>query len=242
MQIVVDNILTNYEIVGDQKKKPLLILHGWQRSSDEWLPIAKNLEKAYQSILLDLPGFGKTTKPTSDFSVYDYAKFVEHFLDKLGLKKITFLGHSLGARIGIILSSNTNIIEKLVLISPAGIEKKTIFDKIKICFFKAGKIFLPKNITERLKQRIGSADYKNASEMRSIFLKIVNEDLSYLLPKINIPTLLIWGDKDTEVPMWKIRHMKQAIQNSRIKVIWGAGHFLHVNNRKEFINILKDNL
>jgi pimeloyl-ACP methyl ester carboxylesterase len=242
MQLVVDNILTNYEIVGDKKNKPLLILHGWQRSADEWLPVAKMLSDSHQVIILDLPGFGKTARLNSDSSIYDYAKYVEHFLDKLEFKKITLLGHSLGARIGIILGANTNRIEKLILVGPAGIEKKTTFDKIKVGFFKFCKIFFPKSVTERLKQKIGSTDYKTANEIRQTFIKIINEDLSHLLPKINIPTLLVWGNKDAEVPIWKIKQMRKEIPNARLKVIWETGHFPYFENTEEFIETIKNNL
>jgi len=115
MQIVVNGLLTNYNVFGDEKNKPLLILHGWQNSSADWTLIAKEL-KEYKVILLDLPGFGQTAQPNSDFSIYDYAKFVEDFLDKLEYKKITLLGHSMGARIGIILGAKTKKIETRSLI------------------------------------------------------------------------------------------------------------------------------
>jgi pimeloyl-ACP methyl ester carboxylesterase len=242
MQLVVDDILTNYQIFGDKNKKPFLILHGWQRSVDEWNSVAKTLEDSYRVILLDLPGFGKTAKPAADFSIYDYSTFVEHFLDKLGFKKTILLGHSLGARLGIILATNTNKVEKLILVSPAGIEKKSFFSKIKVWIFKSGKIFLPKTTTENLKQKMGSDDYKAANEMRSTFIKIISEDLSYLLPKINIPTLLIWGNKDTIIPMWKIKQMKQIIPNAKLRVTWESGHFPHIEKPREFIEILKDYL
>jgi pimeloyl-ACP methyl ester carboxylesterase len=242
MQLVVDNILTNYEIIGEKNKKPLLILHGWQRSADEWIPAAKQLSEFYQVIILDLPGFGKTTKPNSDFSIYEYATFVEHFLDKLELKKTILLGHSVGARIGIILGAKTERIEKLILVSPAGIERRKIFDKLKIGFFKLGKFLLPSIAVDKLKANIGSDDYRLAGEMRGIFLKIINEDLSSLLPRIHTKTLIIWGSKDNVIPLWKIKQMKKEIPNVRLKVLWETGHFPHFERSKDFIEIIKENL
>src|SRR5260370_37036210 len=93
MQIVVDGILTHYETLGDIKPA-LVILHGWKRSLNEWLPVAKQLTDRFTIVLLDLPGFGQTPRPNAAFSIYDYATFVEHFLEKHELKKITLLGHS----------------------------------------------------------------------------------------------------------------------------------------------------
>src|SRR5438105_4668468 len=171
MQIVVDGLLTHYQTVGD-KQKVLLILPGWMCTTDEWLSVAKQLSAEYKVILLDLPGFGKTQKPATTYSIYDYADFVEHFLNKLDEKHVTLLGHSFGGRIGIILSAKTNLITELLLIDAAGIEKRTTIAKLKIQFFKLAKIFLPKHIVTQLRNRLGSRDYKTAGEMRDIFIKV----------------------------------------------------------------------
>jgi pimeloyl-ACP methyl ester carboxylesterase len=241
MQVVTDGLLTHYESIGD-KPETLLILHGWMRSLNEWLPTAKDLSKKYRIILLDLPGFGSTPKPNYTFSIYDYASFVEHFLDKLEVKKVTFVGHSFGGRIGIILAAKTDRINKLVLVDAAGVEKRTAFAKTKIAIFKTAKILLPKNLAEKLRYKLGSPDYKSAGAMRAIFIKVVNEDLSYLLSKISIPTLLIWGNNDTEVEKWKTKKMKQTIENSKLKVVWGSGHSPHLEKPHEFSEIIRDYL
>ena len=241
MQIVVDGILTNYEIIGN-KPKTLVILHGWMRSLNEWLPTAKQLSEHYKVVLIDLPGFGKTAQPESDYSIYDYATFVEHFLDKLEIHKVTLLGHSFGGRIGIILAAKTDKITNLILVDAAGIEKRSTFAKLKIAFFKTAKIVLPKSYVERLRYKLGSPDYKSAGAMRTIFLKTINEDLSYLLPKLFVPTLLVWGNKDTEVLEWKTRKMKELIKNAKMRVVWGSGHSPQFEKPKEFIEILEEYL
>lgn len=241
MQVVIDGLLTHYHIVGN-KQKTLLILPGWMRSTDEWLPVAKQLSAEYQVILLDLPGFGKTQKPETTYSIYDYADFVEHFLNKLDEKQVTLLGHSFGGRIGIILSAKTKLIPDLILIDAAGVEKRTTIAKMKIQFFKLTKILLPKKFVTQLRNKLGSQDYKTAGEMRNIFIKVINEDLSYLLSEISVPTLLIWGNKDEEVPEWKTKLMKELIPNAKLRVVWGAGHSPHLEKPTEFMEILNDYL
>ena len=241
MQAVVDGLLTHYEVIGD-KPKTILILHGWMRSLNEWIPVAKKLSDDYTVILLDLPGFGGTALPEKSFSIYDYAEFVAHFLQKREIKKITLVGHSFGGRIGIILGAKTDLITNLVLVDAAGVEKRTLFAKIKISFFKFAKLFLSKKLTNKLRNKLGSRDYKSAGAMRDIFIKVVNEDLSYLLPKIAIPTLLIWGNKDSEVAEWKTKKMKRLIKNSKLRVVWGSDHSPHLEKPKEFMEILDDYL
>lgn len=239
MQAVVDGILTQYEIIGEKPKK-LLILHGWMRSYEEWVPIAKRISDEYEIILLDLPGFGKTAMPDKVYSIYDYATFVEHFLDKIEVNTVTLLGHSFGGRIGLILAVKTNKISNLILVDAAGIEKRSTAASVKITFFKFAKRLLPSQSAEKLRNAMGSPDYKTAGVMRPIFLKVINEDLSYLLPKIEQPTLIVWGNKDTEVPEWKTRIMKKLIKHATLKVIWGSAHNPHIEKFNELTETITD--
>src|SRR6266498_3575311 len=203
MQLVVDGILTNYHTVGD-KKKTLLILPGWKRSYTEWLPVAKKLTDQYNVILLDLPGFGNTPRPKESYSIYDYATFVEHFLQKLEISKITLVGHSFGGSVGIILGAKTNILEKLILVNSAAVEKKGTFMKLRITLNKLAifplKLFLPSKI-EKIKSHFGSDDYQTSGNMRDIFIKTVNADLTPLLKEVKPETLVIWGEKDSVRPI-----------------------------------------
>lgn len=242
MQIVVDGILTNYQAIGEKNRPVFLILHGWKRSLGEWLPIARQISQKYYVVLLDLPGFGGTHMPQSAFSIYDYSKFVEHFLEKLEIKKVTLLGHSFGGRIGIILGAKTKRLEKLILVDAAGVEKRSAAARVKILFFKSVKIFLPRKLTERLRQLLGSPDYKTSGALRNTFIKVINEDLTYLLPEIAAPTVLMWGSRDREVPLWKTKLMKRMIPNSHLRVVWGAGHSPYMEKSKEFMEILQENI
>src|SRR5258708_5206068 len=239
MQIVVDGILTHYQIIGN-KPKTLLILPGWMRSLEEWLPTAKQLSDNYKVILIDLPGFGKTPRPQTAYSIYNYAAFVEHFLDKLEVNKITLLGHSFAARIGIILGNKTDKVTKLILIDAAGVEKKNNLTKIKNNLFKLAKVIMPKQFQEKLRDKLGSQDYKTAGVMRDIFVKVVNVDLTYMMPKISAPTLLIWGNNDTEVQEWKTKLMSKLIPSARLRIVWSAFHSPHLEKPTEFMEILKE--
>jgi len=167
---------------------------------------------------------------------------VEHFLKKLEVNQVTLLGHSFGGRIGIILASRTQLVTDLILVDAAGIEKRTFAAKVKIRFFKAAKIFLPKRLQNKLRHSLGSRDYKTAGAMRDIFIKVINEDLSYLLPQISVQTFLLWGNKDTEVPEWKTKLLKKKITNSKLRVVWGAYHSPHLEKPKEFMELLTDYL
>jgi pimeloyl-ACP methyl ester carboxylesterase len=79
---------------------------------------------------------------------------------------------------------------------------------------------------EKLKKKFGSADYSAASElMRESFVKVVNSDYKDRLHKINVPTLLLWGEKDTATPISDAQFMKDKIKDSGLVTVKNGGHF-----------------
>lgn len=223
MQTVVDGLPTNYQIVGSGPDD-VVILPGWFRSSAEWLPFVDNLELNCRFIILDFPGFGATPKPKTDFGVEDYADFVEHFLQKIGVKHCVIIGHSFGGRIGIILATRRTLAKKLILIDAAGIEKKNLWLKLKLLLAKALKPIVPKSLVHHLLR----GDYYQAGEMKKIFQKVISQDLELLLQHIKIPTLIVWGEKDRILPLSHARRLHKGIKGSQLRIVWGAAHHPHL--------------
>ena len=90
--------------------------------------------------------------------------------------------------------------------------------------------FLPKDmaqsIIDRRRKGAGSSDYNNASPMmRAILSKVVNEDLTHLMPQIAAPTLLFWGNMDTATPLSDAKTMERLIPDAGLCVIKGTGHY-----------------
>lgn len=64
--------------------------------------------------------------------------------------------------------------------------------------------------------------------MRAIMSRVVNEDLTNLLPEIKAPTLLIWGEKDTATPMRDARLMQKLIPDAGLVSYPEAGHYSYL--------------
>ena len=79
---------------------------------------------------------------------------------------------------------------------------------------------------------IGS-DYLAAGPLKETFLNIISEDLSDSAKKITQPTLLIWGEDDTETPLSDGKKMAGLIPNSKLEVIKNAGHFVYKEKTAE---------
>ena len=243
--IDIEDIKLCYEVQGEGE--PVLILHGWGCSKDTVQSITEHIAKTHRAYALDMPGFGETPPPNEVFGIEQYTQVVEKFCRKLNIENPILIGHSFGGRISILFSSR-NQTSKVMLVDAAGIvPKRTLKYHIRVRSYKIYKKLLPlfvgkqeaeRRIEER-RNRSGSADYRAAQGiMRAVFVKIVNEDLKYVMPKIKAPTLMIWGELDTATPLSDARTMEKLIKGSGVAVMKGCGHYSFLDNPRQFFAIV----
>jgi pimeloyl-ACP methyl ester carboxylesterase len=80
----------------------VLLLHGWGANLQTFDGLARPLAPTFRVVRLDLPGFGGTEQPPSDWHIADYAQFVSAFLQKLGVSQpACIIAHSFGGRVTI---------------------------------------------------------------------------------------------------------------------------------------------
>lgn len=230
--------------------RPLLLLHGWGVSSELFAPILDGLQQGRRLIVPDLPGFGATAEPDTAWSVHDYAAWCIALLDRLGIGTCDLIGHSNGGRIGIVIAATyPGRIERMVLAGSAGIRpRQTLRGAARVRSYKALRIversaLVPSALRQAARRRAdqrGSADYRAVSGvMRGTLVRIVNEDLRALLPKLHLPVLLIWGDKDTETPIADGQLMERLIPDAGLVVFEGAGHYAYLEQAARFCRIVE---
>jgi pimeloyl-ACP methyl ester carboxylesterase len=98
----VERVQTWYSKYGEDKDKHVLFIHGLGASSIAWrdIPYALSLSKYFDTITVDLVGFGDSDKPEDrDYTIKEFSKFILDF-ETIGIKKkISIVGHSLGGYI-----------------------------------------------------------------------------------------------------------------------------------------------
>lgn len=223
---------------------PLLLLHGWGGNADSFFPVFNFMRHHFDVYALDLPGFGRSSFPPEAWGVEEYADFVHRFMRSLGLERVYIIAHSFGGRIAIVLSATRpESVGKLVLVNSAGlIPKRGLRYHLRVWAFKALKklfIFMGKDVSA-LYRSFGSKDYREAEELRPIFVKVVNRDLRSYLSYIRCPTLLIWGDRDQETPLYFGEVMEKEIPQAKLVILRGAGHFSFLERMVEFNEIVLD--
>lgn len=237
MRINIKDVNINYIQYGEGKD--ILLLHGWGQNIEMMKPIGDNFSDKFRITILDLPGFGNSSEPPTPWNMTNYSDMLEEFIDKVGITKPIIIGHSFGGRLAIRYSAN-NPIEKLVLFGAPCIR---IQEKLPLSvrILKAlKKLPLMNEFGEYMKQYIGSRDYKAASPiMRQTLVDVVNEDLSSYAKKIEEPTLLIWGQNDTEAPVSDAKELERIMIDGALIVLPGT-HYAYLENLGRVVEILKN--
>ena len=237
MKIKVKNVLVNYIQYGEGKD--ILLLHGWGQNIEMMKILGDNFSNRFRITTLDFPGFGESSEPEEVWSIKDYSDMLEEFIKELDIKKPIIMGHSFGGRVAIRYSSS-HPIEKLVLFGSPCIRHNTELP-LSVKILKGIKK-LPgmDKIGEFAKNFIGSRDYKAASPvMRQILVNVVNEDLSSFAKDIEEPTLLIWGEQDTEAPVEDAKELEGIMIDAALIVLPGT-HYAYIENLGQVVNILNN--
>lgn len=242
MHIVIDGIKINY--IDEGCGTNVLLLHGWGANIKAMQPIFNMLKNKCRVVAVDLPGFGESDMPLVPWNSYDYASIVKKIIDALSLKDIILVGHSHGGRVSIILSSMyQNLIKKLILIDSAGIiPKKTLKYYYRIYRYKLfKKLYLMFNKNNKLKlndfyKKFGSEDYKNAENeiIRQTLVKVLHDNIESHLTDIKAPTLIIWGEQDTDTPLYMAKKLNEKIPDSGLVILEGAKHYSYLDNFYKF--------
>lgn len=240
-QLNICGVSFNYTVEGEGK--PVVLMHGWGCNHTTLASIEQFLTPSFKVYNVDFPGFGKSTEPEEVWGMEEYTRLMEEFFKAEKIENPILLGHSFGGRVGILLASR-NKTHKLILVDAAGIKpRRTLAYYCKVYSYKAVRHTLPllfgKEKAERLlnqyRKKVGSSDYSQASaKMRQIMSRVVNEDLSYAMPSIKCPTLLVWGTADTATPIADAKKMERLIPDAGLVEFPGVGHYSFLENPYQF--------
>ena len=228
---------------------PTLLLHGWGASSDLFAATMRGLGDGFDLIAPDFPGFGATEPPLAPWGVGEYMEWTLALMDWLGVQRANLVGHSFGGRVAIKLAAlHPERVARLTLTDAAGIRPSAIGATMRGARVQdmagVGTVALHAATAARWAAaqvaQQGSPDYKAASgTVRGSFVRVVNEDLREYLPRIQAPTLLIWGDRDEDTPLADGQLMERLIPDAGLVVFEGAGHYAYLEQSGRFCVIVK---
>lgn len=157
----------------------LVFIHGLSSNGDAWFRNIKDLKNDFTCYAVDLPGYGRSYKEAEAFTPTYFAEVVKEFADKLSLKDVVLVGHSMGGQTAIKLAAlYPDFVKKVVLVAPAGIEE---FNEDEA---KALKTFTTKdNVMRTLPEQIEKNYQMNFFKMPSEAYKMIKDRLNIIKAK-----------------------------------------------------------
>jgi len=233
VEIIINGVKTSYIEMG--KGTPFFILHGWNSGSDRWTKEAEIIsEKGFRVIVPDLPGFGQSDSLSKPWRINDYINWFEKFTEELKAEEFYLLGYSFGGALAVkIAVKYPQRVKRLFLVAAAVIREKTtkksVFAKfakiVKLFYFLPFYGFFRKAVYKFI---IRKSDYVYTEGIiKETYLNIVKEDISFNLPFVKVPTIIIWGDKDQSTPIKDAHIIESKVKNSKLVLIEGADHLMH---------------
>jgi pimeloyl-ACP methyl ester carboxylesterase len=264
-RVEIDGTPINYVDLGAGEREPVVFVHGLSGQWQNWL---ENLPRAAQErrvLAPDLPGFGLTPEPRERITIPWYGRCVEAFCEKLGLGEVAMVGNSMGgfiaAEVAIQFPSR---VSRLVLVSAAGISSTNIRRRP---ILLAGRIAtaIATNTAARDRELASRPITRHLSlAFVARHPKLLRADLAYegffkgtskpgfddalracldydftdRLPEVRVPTLIVWGENDSIIPVRDANEFERLIPDSRKVVMQETGHIPMAERPQAFNDLL----
>jgi len=227
----------HYEIEGPIAGAPVVLIHGLGGRAEDWASLAPYLAKAgFRVYMPDLVGYGRSERPEDfSYSVRDEAEQVVAFLDAVGLKQVDLGGWSMGG----------GIVQHVAFKHADRVRRLMLFDSIGVYEMPTWNVqlFTPRTADELSQLDVllmphppvvpafVARDIVRISEKRAwIIHRAVDSMLTgqdatdTMLPKMQMPVLLVWGALDRITPVELGEKMYRLVPQSQLDVVDGCGH------------------
>ena len=217
-QCHVGGIPVRYRVAG--VGPPIVFVHGLAGSWRWWESIVEPLAPRLRIFLVDLPGFGSARAGT--FALAQAPSYIRALIAELGLERPHLVGHSLGGAVcARVAALWPDAVDRLVLVAPAGLLERRHPSQyalpIAMALRHAQPRFLRILIVDSLRAGLLSV-YRAGKEL------LGDDALVAALASITAPTLLVWGERDSLVPLRLARAYQRALPKARLVVFQDVGH------------------
>ena len=238
---------------------PLILIHGFFYDTHMWDNNMDILAEHFKVYVMDLWGFGYSTREILDYGYPLYARQLELFMGALNIQKATLIGQSMGG--GTIIkfcTTHRDRVKKMVLIDPAILPNKLpLMGKIanlpgvgelmmgmnsnfmRKFTLKTNFIFNNAHVTDEYFEKVTC--FHKVERTSEILLKILRKQFFHTLDSevrvvgaMNIPALVVGGHQDNAIPIRLIEEVHHILAGSRLEVINQAGHCPHDEQADHF--------
>lgn len=247
--------IVHYEVYG--RGRPVILLHGWLGSWGLWQETMTYLGQYYRTYALDFWGFGESGKKRDSYAVQDFVGLVNQFMEHLGITQAPLVGHSMGGTVSLSTAIQyPHRVQKVVVIG-SPIVGSSLSYLLKMFGRRPIAFVVYKNLwVFRLFYRVLAPFYTrdqrwpqmmdrdlSSTTLESFLLSIASlrrTDLRPLLNQVRIPAMGMYGNRDIVVNPNQWKAMAEGIPQAVIKRYDNAGHFIMLDDPKNFMETLRD--
>jgi pimeloyl-ACP methyl ester carboxylesterase len=255
----------NYIEMGEGS--PLVFVHGLSGCWQNWLENIPHFARTHRVIAIDLPGFGESELPLEEITIPGYGRFVDAFLDEIGIEYVSVVGNSMGGFLAAELAlSHPSRVDKLALVSAAGLStvpsaelalvkrlarsfhlgtarviarRETMVRRRRLRkMLLYGIVRYPELLQPELVYEVASGGGKPG--FLDAFRAVLDYDFSDRVVEIARPTLIVWGRKDRIVPVGGAYRYERLIPDSRRVIFEDTGHVPMIERPALFNRVLED--
>lgn len=249
---LVDGATVHYQEFGNPSDPTLILVHGYTASTYVWRTVAPMLaDRGFHVIAVDLLGFGYSDKPRwFEYTIQSQARMITRLMNVLGIGQATLIGSSYGGAVSSIITLDyPERVKKLVLVNavindrpkehplmklavvPGVGEALTPFimdskllvkSRMHQTFSAENQHLVTRDRIDSIHRPLSAADGHNSvlQSARNWDANRIEED-SHLIDQ---PTLLIWGEEDSIIPVGNGYKLHKKILNSRFVIFRNCGH------------------
>jgi pimeloyl-ACP methyl ester carboxylesterase len=225
--------------------QPIVLLHGGPTDSREWRRQLDGLSDEFTVVAWDMPGCGRSSDPPDQFRTRDYAECLAAFIEGLGLERPHLVGLSFGSGLALELYRWYPMIPRtLVLASayagwagslpPEVVEQRRqhMLRLLDLPPEQFARQWIPTLLTDQAPPELLEelteilSEFRPAGQRALLRAGFAEHDLREVLPRIAVPTLLLYGAKDVRSPSSVADDMQAGIPGSELVVIPGVGHLI----------------
>jgi pimeloyl-ACP methyl ester carboxylesterase len=250
-QIEIKGLCIAYQRVGTGP--PLVLLHGGLGlDSREWHRQIVDLSDEYTVVAWDAPGCGQSSDPPEGFRASDYVDCLAEFIKALGLKRPHVLGLSFGSGLALELYSRYPMFPRTLVLASAYAgwagslptevveqRRQHVLRMVDLPPKQWAREWIPTLLTqsapaELVEEVAGILSEFHPAGQRAILHEFAKQDLRDVLPRIEVPTLLLYGDRDVRSPLHVGQALCAQIPTARLMVMPGVGHLSDMEAPERF--------
>lgn len=231
---------------------PLVLLHGVLQDSRVWHKQLDELSDEFTVVAWDAPGCGWSSDPPETFRLPEYADCLAGFVHALGLGRPHVLGLSIGGGLALELYHRHPTVPRTLVLASAyagwagSLPAEVVEQRLQQCLREADLPpdqwvpgWIPGLFTETAPAELVNEVVAIMSEFhpagyRAIAYAFAEADLRDVLPHIDVPTLLLYGDADRRSPLNVAKDLHAQIPTSRLVVMPGVGHLSNLEAPERF--------